>query len=80
MIREFSDKIGVRVAEKSFDAKERKEEFENTPLAKEIDHRNEEARAKLKEIFEKSSERRILKAFPNLRLAIEEKIKDKFDK
>lgn len=78
-IREFSDKIGVRVAEKSFDAKERKEELENTPLAKEIDHRNEEARAKLKEIFEKSSERRILRAFPNLRIKVEKKIKEKID-
>lgn len=79
LIKGFSDKIGVRVAEKSFDAKERKEEFENTRLARDLDQKGDEVRLKLREIFEKSSERRILKAFPNLRIKVEKKIKEKIN-
>lgn len=75
-IRQVSDKIGERVAERSIELKERKEEFENSELGEDFDRRSERLRLELKRVFDKKSERRIIRAYPNLRAKIEEKLKD----
>lgn len=75
-IRQVSDKIGERVAERSLELKERKEEFENSELGEDFDRRSERLRLELKRVFDKKSERRIIRAYPNLRARIEEKLKD----
>ena len=75
-IRQVSDKIGERVAERSLELKERKEEFESSELGEDFDRRSERLRLELKRVFDKKSERRIIRAYPNLRVKIEEKLKD----
>lgn len=75
-IKQVSDKIGVRVAERSLDLKERKEEFESSELGQDFDRRSERLRLELRRVFDKKSERRIIRAYPNLRARIEEKLKD----
>ncbi len=75
-IRQVSDKIGERVAERSLELKERKEEFESSELGEDFDRRSERLRLELKRVFDKKSERRIIRSYPNLRARIEEKLKD----
>ena len=75
-IRQVSDKIGERVAERSLELKERKEEFESSELGQDFDRRSERLKLDLKRVFDKKSERRIIRAYPNLRARIEEKLKD----
>lgn len=75
-IKQVSDKIGERVAERSLELKDRKEVFENSELGQNLDRRGERLRLDLRRIFDKKSERRIIRAYPNLRARIEEKLKD----
>ncbi|WP_276881244.1 putative ABC transporter permease [Anaerococcus tetradius] len=74
-IKEVSDRIGERVAKRSLDLKDKKEEFEKSKLALEIDEKEVKIKEDLRRVFEKKSERRILKAFPNLLGRIEERLR-----
>lgn len=74
-IKEVSDKIGQRVAKRSLELKDKKEELEKSKLAIEIDEKEGKIREDIRRIFEKKSERRILKAFPNLLGRIEERLR-----
>lgn len=74
-IKEVSDKIGQRVAKRSIELKDKKEELEKSKLAIEIDEKEGKIREDIRRIFEKKSERRILKAFPNLHGRIEERLR-----
>lgn len=65
-IKEVSDKIGEKVAERSLDLKDKKEEFEKSKLALELDEKKDKLRSDVRMIFDKKSERRLLRAFPNL--------------
>lgn len=65
-IKEVSDRIGEKVAERSLDLKDKKEDFEKSKLALEFDEKKDKLRADVRMIFDKKSERRLLRAFPNL--------------
>lgn len=65
-IKEVSDKIGEKVAERSLNLKDKKEDFEKSKLALELDEKKDKLRADVRMIFDKKSERRLLRAFPNL--------------
>ena len=75
-IKQVSDKLGEKVAERSLDLKEKREEFENSELGQNLDRRGEKIRLDLRKVFDKKSERRIIRAYPNLRARIEERLKD----
>ena len=68
-IRKVSDGIGQKVADRTFEALDRKKEIENSKIGKEFDQRS----AEFKEFFDKFGEKRILRAFPNLSEDLEEK-------
>ena len=68
-IRKVSDDIGQKVADRTFEAWDKKKEFENSKIGKEFDHRSTE----FKEFFDKFGERRILRAYPNLIEGLEDK-------
>lgn len=70
-IRKVSDEIGQKVADRTFDAIEKKKRLENSKLAKEFDERSVE----FKEFFDKVGEKRILRSYPNLL----ENLEDKWD-
>lgn len=68
-IRKVSDDIGRRVADKTFNALDKKKELESSKLAKGFDERS----AEFKNLFNSSGERRILRAYPNLLKDLEAK-------
>lgn len=68
-IRKVSDGIGQKVADRTFEALDRKKEIEKSKIGKEFDQRS----AEFKEFFDRFGEKRILRAFPNLSEDLEEK-------
>lgn len=68
-IKKISDGIGQRVADRTFDALDKKKEFDNSRLGKEFDQRS----AEFRERFSKVGEKRILRAYPNLLKDLEDK-------
>ena len=75
-IREVSDDIGKRVYDRTMSIKEKSEEISDRPRVKEIEAKRAQMRAEFINKFDKVSERRLIKAFPNL---IEDFV-DKIDK
>ena len=65
-IREVSDDIGKRVYDRTMSIKEMGEEIVDKPRVKEIEAKRGQMRADLINKFDKMSERRLIKAFPNL--------------
>ena len=61
-IKKISDDIGKRVADRTFEAIDKKREIENTRFVKDFDKRS----AEFKEKFSKFGEKRILRAYPNI--------------
>lgn len=68
-IRKVSDGIGQVVAKSTFDALDRKKEFENSKFAKEFDERSAEFKAK----FDSLGEKRLLRSYPNLLKDLDDK-------
>ena len=68
-IKKISDGIGQIVADRTFDAIERKKELENSRFGKEFDERS----AEFRERFSKFGEKRILRAYPNLLKDLEDR-------
>lgn len=75
-IRDISDDIGKRVYDRTMSIKEKREEIADRPSIKEIEAKRSQLRAEILAKFDKFSERRLVKAFPNL---IEDFV-DKVDK
>ena len=73
-IREVSDDIGKHVYDRTMSIKEKREELANRPRLKEIEAKRAKIRADLINKFDKMSERRLIKAFPNLLEDLVEKI------
>ncbi len=65
-IREVSDDIGKRVYDRTMAIKEKREEIADRPRVKEIEAKRAKMRADLINKFDKMSEKRLIKAFPNL--------------
>lgn len=74
-IRKLSDDIGIKVADRTFEAIDKKKKLESTEKFKEFDERNKE----FKEKFKGFGEKRILRAYPNLLKGLEIKIEDIID-
>lgn len=68
-IREISDRIGRKVADRTFIAIDKKREIENTKFVKDFDQRS----AEFKDKFNNFGEKRILRAYPNLLKDLEDK-------
>ena len=68
-IRKVSDGIGQRVADKTFQALDKKKELENSRFVKDFDQRSIEFRSK----FNSFGEKRLLRAYPNLLKDLEDK-------
>lgn len=75
-IKRLSDELGQRVADRTAAAIELGKEIEQSPRFKEFDQRSEQ----FKEKFDKASERRILRAYPNLINGLEDKWQKDFKK
>ena len=65
-IRGVSDDIGKRVYERTMKVKSKKEEIEDRPKIRELESKRTMIRQELATLFDKFSEKRILRAFPNL--------------
>ncbi len=65
-IRDVSDDIGKRVYERTMKVKSKKEEIEDRPKIRELESKRTMIRQELATRFDKFSEKRILRAFPNL--------------
>lgn len=71
-IREVSDDIGKRVYDRTMSIKEKREEIK--PRVKELEAKRNKIRMDVANKFDKMSEKRLIKAFPNLIEDLVEKI------
>lgn len=71
-IREVSDDIGKRVYDRTMSIKEKREEIK--PRVKELEAKRNKIRMDIANKFDKMSEKRLIKAFPNLIEDLVEKI------